>query len=181
MRVFQLEGLVAELALTLGEIVREQDQWDFAKPETWDRAREVLGTVRARYDERTRVNLLFHPMQVEFLRGIGVHVMAHTNSDGTPSQSVFNRAADFANGRVRMFQDGLRKLLLHDESKPSQCLPPPGTCEMCNGVGFYISMPGDVISPCPGCSEKDSTRLTAEPVNSDLCDDGELREKREQS
>jgi hypothetical protein len=42
----------------------------------------------------------------------------------------------------------------------------PPVCEMCNGVGFYVSLPGDVISPCPYCSEKDSTRLTAEAVNS---------------
>jgi len=30
---------------------------------------------------------------------------------------------------------------------------PPSPCEMCNGVGFYVSLPGDVITPCPGCSE----------------------------
>jgi len=23
---------------------------------------------------------------------------------------------------------------------------------MCNGIGFYVSLPGDVITPCPGCS-----------------------------
>ena len=38
---------------------------------------------------------------------------------------------------------------------------PPSPCEMCNGVGFYVSLPGDVISPCPACSEK-----TFNPVNS---------------
>jgi hypothetical protein len=43
--------------------------------------------------------------------------------------------------------------------------PTPIVCEMCNGVGFYVSLPGDVISPCPYCSEKDSTRLTAEAVD----------------
>jgi len=41
---------------------------------------------------------------------------------------------------------------------------------MCNGVGFYVSLPGDVITPCPGCSEKHSTRLTAEAVDSRLKD-----------
>lgn len=39
-------------------------------------------------------------------------------------------------------------------------------CLMCNGVGSYVSLPGDVITPCPYCSEKHSTRLTAEPVDS---------------
>jgi len=42
-------------------------------------------------------------------------------------------------------------------SQPTPPLTPP-SCEMCNGVGFYVSLPGDEISPCPGCSEKDSTR-----------------------
>lgn len=44
--------------------------------------------------------------------------------------------------------------------------PPPSPCAACNGVGSYISLPGDTISPCPYCSEKDSTRLTAEAVDS---------------
>jgi hypothetical protein len=43
--------------------------------------------------------------------------------------------------------------------------PTPTVCEACNGVGFYVSLPGDAISPCPYCSEKDSTRLTAEAVD----------------
>ena len=60
-------------------------------------------------------------------------------------------------------------------------LPRLTPCEMCNGVGFYVSLPGDVISPCPGCSEKDSTRLTDEAVNSGSCNDGELGEKCDQS
>jgi hypothetical protein len=89
---------------------------------------------------------LFSQAQIDFLRCIGVRVV-YCGSN----QSVFNDAADFANGRVRMFADGLRKLLLHDEAKTGPGLPPDGTCEMCNGVGFYISLPGDVISPCPGC------------------------------
>lgn len=42
----------------------------------------------------------------------------------------------------------------------------PIHCLMCNGVGSYVSLPGDTISPCPYCSEKDSTRLTGEAVNS---------------
>lgn len=42
----------------------------------------------------------------------------------------------------------------------------PIHCLMCNDVGTYISLPGDVVSPCPYCSEKHSTRLTAEAVDS---------------
>jgi len=71
---------------------------------------------------------LFSPVQINFLQSIGVRVV-YCGSN----QSVFNDAADFANGRVRMFTEGLRKLLLHDESKPEAGLPPEGTCEMCNG------------------------------------------------
>lgn len=41
----------------------------------------------------------------------------------------------------------------------------PIVCAACNGVGSYVSLPGDTISPCPYCSEKDSTRLTAETVD----------------
>lgn len=41
--------------------------------------------------------------------------------------------------------------------EPSSPLPradvPPSPCKMCNGVGFYVSLPGDVISPCPGCCD----------------------------
>ena len=96
---------------------------------------------------------LFSQAQIDFLRRIGVRVEYYGSN-----QSVFNDAANFADGRVRMFTDGLRKLLSHDEAKPGPGLPPLGTCEMCNGVGFYVSLPGDEISPCPGCSEKDSTR-----------------------
>jgi hypothetical protein len=48
----------------------------------------------------------------------------------------------------------------------------PIHCLMCNGVGSYVSLPGDTISPCPYCSEKDSTRLTAEPVDSGSKDSG---------
>jgi hypothetical protein len=64
---------------------------------------------------------------------------------------------------------------------PFVTAPIPTVCEMCNGVGFYVSLPGDVISPCPYCAEKDSTRLTAEPVDSGSCNDGDLASKREQS
>lgn len=103
---------------------------------------------------------LFSPVQIEFLRRLGVRV-EYIGSN----QSVFNDAANFAEGRVRMFRDGLAKLLSHDESKPGPQLPPAGTCEMCNGVGFYVSLPGDTISPCPYCSEKHSTRLTDEAVD----------------
>lgn len=51
-------------------------------------------------------------------------------------------------------------------SAPNPPCTPPSPCEMCNGVGFYVSLPGDVISPCPYCSEKHSTRLTADAVDS---------------
>ena len=39
---------------------------------------------------------------------------------------------------------------------------PPSPCEMCNGVGFYVSLPGDVITPCPGCIDKIENRLCEE-------------------
>jgi hypothetical protein len=29
--------------------------------------------------------------------------------------------------------------------------PSPTVCEMCNGVSFYVSLLGDVISSCPYC------------------------------
>ena len=124
---------------------------------------------------------LFSPAQIDFLRCLGVRVEAYTNRDGTMNQSVFNDAANFADGRVRMFIDGLRKLLLHDESKGGAPLPPEGTCAMCNGIGFYVSLPGDVITPCPGCSEKDSTRLTAEAVDSGPSDSAPVDRDRERS
>ena len=57
-------------------------------------------------------------------------------------------------------------------------------CGMCNGVGFYVSLPGDVILPCPGCSEKDSirlTRLTAEAVDSASSDSAPIGGDRELS
>lgn len=37
-------------------------------------------------------------------------------------------------------------------SAPNPPCTPPSPCEMCNGVGFYVSLPGDVITPCPGCT-----------------------------
>lgn len=54
---------------------------------------------------------LFSPAQVEFLRRLGVRV-EYLGSN----QSVFNDAANFADGRVRMFTDGLKRLLSHDEA-----------------------------------------------------------------
>ena len=105
---------------------------------------------------------LFSPAQIEFLRRLGVRV-EYCGSN----QSAFNDAANFAEGRVRMFHDGLRKLLIHDESKPGPCLPPAGTCEMCNGVGFYVSLPGDAITPCPGCEGISPIRTTGVPGQRD--------------
>lgn len=55
----------------------------------------------------------------------------------------------------------------------------PIHCLMCNDAGGYVSLPGDAISPCPYCSEKHSTRLTAEAVgrgskdSAPVDDDGE--------
>lgn len=39
------------------------------------------------------------------------------------------------------------------------------TCVMCNGIGSYVSLPGDQVSECPYCSEKDpdAWRETAGP------------------
>jgi hypothetical protein len=50
----------------------------------------------------------------------------------------------------------------------------PPTYEACNGVGSYVALPGDAISSCPYCSEKDSTRLTAEPVDSGAKDSASI-------
>lgn len=38
-------------------------------------------------------------------------------------------------------------------SAPNPPCAPPSPCEMCNGVGFYVSLPGDAITSCPGCSQ----------------------------
>jgi len=71
---------------------------------------------------------LFSQAQIDYLRKIGVRVEYYGSS-----QSVFNDAANIAIGRVRMFSDGIRKLLSHDESKPGPGLPPlDGTwCPQC--------------------------------------------------
>jgi len=123
-RIFQLEALVAELALTLGEFVKDQDQCDFAKSATKERAMKMLSDVSARYDDRTRASFLFHPAQIAFLQGLGIRVESRIASDGDLAQVVFNDAADFANSRVRMFTDGLHKLLFQDEQKPDSSLSP---------------------------------------------------------
>lgn len=103
---------------------------------------------------------LFSPAQIDFLRYVGVRVEKYTSRDGTEHQSVFNDTANFAEGRARRLVEGMAKLLSQDAAKP------PLPCSACNGVGSYVSLPGDTISPCPYCSEKDSTRLTAEAVDS---------------
>lgn len=66
-------------------------------------------------------------------------------------------------------------------SAPNPPCTPPSPCEMCNGVGFYVSLPGDTISPCPGCSEKHSTRLTAGAVDSGSKDSAPVDGDGEQS
>jgi hypothetical protein len=50
-RMFRMEGLVAELALTLEEIVKDQDRQGFIGPAAWYRAKEILGTVREKYND----------------------------------------------------------------------------------------------------------------------------------
>lgn len=49
-RVFLLECLVAELALTLEEVERDLARQGFVSPLVMARIREVLGTVRERYN-----------------------------------------------------------------------------------------------------------------------------------
>ena len=112
-RVFLLEGLVAELELSLREMVDRfapgDDGLSDSKKTAADRARELLVTVRERYNLPTNAGVpeLFTAMQINFLRCLGVRVEKHESG----SQVVFNDRADKADGEVLDLKDGLRRLL----------------------------------------------------------------------
>ena len=112
-RVFQLEGLVAELALSLRETVDrfapDDDGLSEAKKMAADRAREVLVTVLERYNlpMSTGVPERFTSRQIEFLHCVGVRVENHDSG----SQAVFNDWADRANRELSTLKDGLNRLL----------------------------------------------------------------------
>lgn len=107
MRVFQLEGLVAELAQILGEMISDLDINGVVSSMIMDSARDTIRTVKARYDDRTSVSMIFHPEQVNFLKTIGVRIEQHTSG----SQCVYNDRADFAETKVRHFKNVLSELI----------------------------------------------------------------------
>ena len=112
-RVFLLEGLVAELALSLREMVDRFSPGDcgFSAGEKTvsDRAREVLATVRERYNLPTRAGVpeSLTAAQISFLRCVGIRV---ENNESGP-QAVFNDWADRANRELSTLKDGLNRLL----------------------------------------------------------------------
>jgi len=160
-RVFKLEGLVGELALSLGEMVDRfaptNDGLSDSEMAAARRARENLATVRMRYneDDRTPVPETFSPAQVAFLRSIGVRVEPHTNSDGTQNQAVFNDRANKAEARLEKLRENLRLIAAIDETADDhECrsfepLKRPGAfCggnptawhpreKTCSGTGWY--------------------------------------------
>jgi hypothetical protein len=112
-RVFLLEGLVAELELSLREMVDrfapgDDGQSDSNKTAA-DRARELLVTVRERYNLPTDAGVpeLLTAMQTNFLRCLGVRVEKHESG----TQVVFNDRADKAERELLDLKDGLRRLL----------------------------------------------------------------------
>jgi len=120
-RVFKLEGLVGELALSLGEVVDRfaptNDGLSDSEVAVVRRARENLVMVRLRYneDDRTPVPETFSPAQVAFLRSVGVRVEPHQNSDGTQNQAVFNDRATKAEEMLSKLREHLRVVIACDD------------------------------------------------------------------